>query len=194
MEHLIRIACVGDSITSGAGTSNPGRESYPAQLAALFSEKRNVKNFGVPGTTALKKGSLSFIKSWALRFARHFKPDIVIINFGVNDTKKRNWFYKKNFVKNYVELINGFRDIPSHPKIFICYPTPVFPNPYGISQTIMKDELIPLIDTVIKQTNTKLIDLNTALSDKKELFPDGIHPNAQGYTIIARTIFDAINS
>ena len=52
----IVVACVGDSITFGAGTKKPATDSYPAQLAGLLGEKFDVKNFGVSGSTLLKNG------------------------------------------------------------------------------------------------------------------------------------------
>jgi lysophospholipase L1-like esterase len=44
-------------------------------------------------------------------------------------------------------------------------------------------------------TNDKkipVIDLNDALTGYPEMFPDKIHPNAAGATLMARTIFQAI--
>ena len=39
---------------------------------------------------------------------------------------------------------------------------------------------------------TAVIDLNDALTGYPEMFPDKIHPNAAGATLMARTIFQAI--
>src|SRR4051812_3765193 len=52
----IRLACVGDSITYGAGTKNPKTDSYPAQLSRLLGDKWLVQNFGVSGATMLRNG------------------------------------------------------------------------------------------------------------------------------------------
>ena len=46
-EAQIRVACVGDSITAGYGLSDPGTQSYPAQLQALLGSGYSVGNFGV---------------------------------------------------------------------------------------------------------------------------------------------------
>ncbi|MBQ1981243.1 MAG: hypothetical protein II226_08155, partial [Alistipes sp.] len=43
----IKVACVGNSITYGAGINNNQQNSYPSQLQALLGEKYEVKNFGV---------------------------------------------------------------------------------------------------------------------------------------------------
>ena len=37
-----------------------------------------------------------------------------------------------------------------------------------------------------------MIDLYAALSDRKELFPDKVHPNAQGAALIAATVYHAL--
>ena len=45
----IKVACVGDSITAGVGTKNPGNDAYPAQLAkteAGSSSDREVSEVG----------------------------------------------------------------------------------------------------------------------------------------------------
>lgn len=48
-----RVACIGDSITFGAGTKNPRTDSYPAQLGRMLGNHFVVTNFGVSGTTML---------------------------------------------------------------------------------------------------------------------------------------------
>ena len=51
----VRVACVGDSITEGAGVRDPNKR-YPAQLGVLLGANYDVKNFGVSGTTMLDNG------------------------------------------------------------------------------------------------------------------------------------------
>ena len=53
----------------------------------------------------------------------------------------------------------------------------------------MKSAVIPVILKVAKDTNLTVIDLYQALSNKPELFPDKIHPNAAGARVMAKTIF-----
>jgi len=84
----IRIACVGDSITQGAGAGEG--KAYPSQLQELLGEKWKVGNFGVSGRTLLRKGDSSYWNERALLNAQDFKPDVVIIMLGTNDTKPQN--------------------------------------------------------------------------------------------------------
>ena len=52
----VRVTFVGDSITEGIGTSNPGVRSYPAQVQALLGDGYVVSNYGVSGCTMLRHG------------------------------------------------------------------------------------------------------------------------------------------
>ncbi|MGL4908313.1 MAG: sialate O-acetylesterase, partial [Bacteroidales bacterium] len=56
VNKLIRVACVGNSITEGFKLQNPTTESYPAQLQRMLGSKYMVKNFGKAGTTLLSRG------------------------------------------------------------------------------------------------------------------------------------------
>ena len=49
----VRVACVGNSITYGAGIANRQQNSYPAQLQYYLGADYEVRNFGVSGTTLL---------------------------------------------------------------------------------------------------------------------------------------------
>ena len=48
-----QIACVGDSITAGAGVEETGELPYPDVLQELAGEKVQVHNFGVKGRSLL---------------------------------------------------------------------------------------------------------------------------------------------
>ena len=187
----IRVACVGDSITFGYGIKDRDKLSYPAQLGKLLGNKYEVRNFGVNGHTLLSKGNAPYIKSKAYRDALAFEPQIVIIKLGTNDSKPVNWQYKNEFIPDYLALIQSFQKLKSQPQVFICKPVPVFPERWGITDKIVKQTL-PLIEQVSQKSGATIIDLYSALSHKAELFPDKVHPNEAGATIMAETIAKAI--
>ena len=56
----IKIACVGNSITYGAGMVNREKNAYPAQLQSMLGDGYEVRNFGVNGTTPLKNGDFPY--------------------------------------------------------------------------------------------------------------------------------------
>src|ERR1044072_7428681 len=86
----IRVACVGDSITWGSGVEGRESNSYPAVLQRLLGEKYEVSNFGVSGATMLKRGDKPYWEMSAFTDALAFKPNVVVIKLGTNDSKPQN--------------------------------------------------------------------------------------------------------
>ena len=188
------MACIGDSITFGAGIRDRAKNSYPVQLAGILGDKWDVRNFGVNAATLLKKGDKPYWRLKAFKDAHEFKPNIVVIKLGTNDSKPQNWKHKAEYASDYVALIKSFQELESKPRVWVCYPVPAYPGRWGITDKVMKEEVIPLIDEVAKQASVKIIDLYAALSDKKEMFPDTVHPNAAGAKVMAETISAAITA
>lgn len=56
----IKVACVGNSVTYGAGIENRESDCYPAQQQRMLGENYEVVNFGKSGATLLKKGHRSY--------------------------------------------------------------------------------------------------------------------------------------
>lgn len=122
-----------------------------------------------------------------------FNPQVVVIKLGTNDSKAVNWDKKEEFLNDYLSLIKSYQDLESKPTVYICRPVPVYGGgKWGITDEVVKNEIIPLIDSVAKKANVSLIDLYAALSGKPELFPDQVHPNAEGAKLIAEAVFSAI--
>ncbi|HZK82418.1 MAG TPA: GDSL-type esterase/lipase family protein [Humisphaera sp.] len=188
----MRVACIGDSITFGVGTRNANLESYPAQLDRMLGEKYTVRNFGVSGATLLNHGDRPYQKQAAFKAALDFKPEVVVIMLGTNDTKPQNWKFKDEFVADYKGLIAQFAELPSKPKIFLCQPVPVAgKGNYGIVESGV-DEEMPMIARIAEDVKAKLVDTHAALTGKDELIPDRVHPNAAGATLMAKAVYEAI--
>jgi lysophospholipase L1-like esterase len=190
----IRVACVGDSITYGSGLKNPATESYPAVLQTLLGPKYDVKNFGVSGATLLKKGDKPYDKQKAYKDALEFKPDILVIKLGTNDSKPQNWdTHKGDFAGDYKAMIDAFRTANPRVKVHCAFPVPVYPpGAFKIRDEIVKPEIIPQVRKVAEENKCEVIDLYAALSDKAKLFPDKVHPNAEGAALIAKAVHEAI--
>ena len=190
--ETIRIACIGDSITYGASIKNRTKDCYPDQLGRMLGEDWKVRNFGVSGATLLKKGDLPYWDQQAFKDALAYNPNVVIIKLGTNDTKPQNWKFKDQFAADYADMIDRFAELPSRPRIWICKPVPAYGERWGISETIIKNELIPLIKQTARNKFVPVIDLYEPLSGKPELFPDQIHPNAEEAHGIAKEIYAAL--
>ena len=188
----IKVACVGDSITFGAAIKDRQKNNYPAQLQGILGDRYAVTNLGVNGATMLKKGDKPYWKLKQYQAAQDLRPDIVIIKLGTNDTKPHNWKHKADYPADYIEMVETFQQLDSKPTVYVCYPAPVVGEQWGINDKAVREEVIPFIDKVAKQTKATIIDVYTPLKDKPELIPDKVHPNARGAAIIAQTVADAI--
>ena len=189
--HASKVACIGDSITYGYNITDQAHNSYPVQLEVLlqeFDSTWETKNFGVSGATLLRNGDLPYVNQTMYNDARSWKPDVVVIMLGTNDSKPYNWIYKDEFVPNYCALIDSFASLSSDPEIWICKPVPAFSTNYNIRNEVIRDEIIPLIDEIAGLREVKVIDLYTPLLDASSMFPDGIHPNAEGAGLMAKVI------
>ena len=186
----VRVACVGDSITAGVGAANG--QSYPAQLGKMLGAKWEVRNFGVSGSTLLNQGDKPYQKEKAFKAALDYKPNVVIIMLGTNDTKPQNWKFKDRFIADYKDLVEQFAKVPSKPRIFICRPVPVpGKGNYRINEPSLQEQS-PMIDKVAQQMAVGLIDMHAALKDHPEMIPDRVHPNTAGATRMANAVLKAL--
>jgi len=188
----VKVACVGDSITAGSGVK--GKENfYPAQLGKLLGDGYEVKNFGLSGATLLNAGDKPYMKTGQFTGALAMVPDVVVIMLGTNDSKPQNWGKHEGFVADYKELIAGFKKVNEKVKVYVCLPVPAYPpGAYGIRGEVIEKEELPLVTQAAKETGASLIDLHTALSGHKEMFPDGVHPNADGAGLMARAVYKGL--
>jgi len=186
---VIKVACVGNSITFGNGLKNPVKDAYPGVLQCLLGNRYEVRNFGCSGATMLQNSNNPYWKTKAYQSAKQYNPDIVLIKLGTNDSKFENKAHWKEFANDLSNMVDTFRLLPSKPKIFLCIPVPAMGNGnYGITDSVLVKVIIPQIKMVARQAKTGLIDLHEPLEKKDALFPDNIHPNKEGAVLIALAI------
>ena len=192
-QNKIRIACVGNSITYGAKIENRETNSYPAQLGAMLGDSYEVGNFGVGGTTLLRKGNSPYRKTSAYQKALNFLPDWVFIKLGTNDTKPVNRVFLNEYVQDYKDLIASFRQLPNHPRVVLLLPLPVFlTDTMAITASVVRERLLPMVRQVAYETGCEVINLYNLLIESPELLPDKIHPSAEGATSIAKRIYEYV--
>ena len=191
-QEPVRVACVGDSITFGHGVRDRTTNCYPAVLGRLLGEGYEARNFGVSGATLLKKGDKPYWKLGAFKQATEWQPNVVVIKLGTNDSKPQNWKHKAEFIADLRAMADHFAALPSKPTVWLCLPVPVYQTRWGINEATVKGEIIPIIGKVAAEKTLPTIDLHAALSGKPALFPDKIHPNAEGAALIAKAIAGAL--
>lgn len=191
----IKVACVGNSITEGMKIENPAENAYPAQLGRLLGDGYTVGNFGKSGATLLRKGHMPYNEQPQYAAALEFAPDIVLIHLGVNDTDPRNWpNHDDEFISDYIELINSFKQINPDVRIIIARLSPIGAahKRFKTGTRDWRDQINSAIDDIAAITGVELIDFAPPLVDRSNLIPDTLHPTIEGAGLLAETAAKAI--
>ena len=163
------IICFGDSLTYGTG-STPGN-SYPAQLSLLISKP--VINAGIPGDTTAT--ALSRLERDVLTRS----PRVVLITLGGNDLKNR--VPKETAFNNLKKIIET---IQQQGALVVVG---------GINIPLWGRGFGGAYEKVCSQTGAILIPhILDGIFGKRELMSDPIHPNNNGYALMAKRFHKAI--
>src|SRR5690606_33169468 len=79
-DSALKVACVGNSITEGAGLT----KTYPDVLQELLGDSYEVRNYGIGGRTLLRKGDYPYWNETKYKEVLTWTPNIVIIKLGTN--------------------------------------------------------------------------------------------------------------
>lgn len=184
-ENVVRVACVGDSITEYSG--------YTHKLQNMLGYNYSVGNFGVAGATVSMDSKIAYMKQQAFQQAMNFHPDIVLIMLGTNDANLEI-ATDRDIQPEYSQLVNAFKELDSSPQIVVVDSPPIFSTYSGYNDTYLTTNVIPSIDNVANQMNLPTVDMHSAFGNHSDYFADGIHPNNNGSTLIASTMYDAVIS
>ena len=191
----IKVSCVGNSITYGMRLDNREEESYPVQLQRMLGDRYEVGNFGKSGATLLRHGHRPYFEQEEFRQAMAFAGDIVVIHLGINDTDPRNWpHFRDDFVGDYLALVDSLRSVNPKARFLIARMTPIGSNhPRFISGTkTWHGQIQQEIETVADAAGAELIDFYEPLYRYPWMFPDAVHPDAEGAKILAKTVYQGI--
>ena len=192
-QDAIRVACIGNSITDGHGIDMATAYGYPALLQKKLGSGYWVKNFGVSGRTMLNKGDFPYMNEVAWKDALAFKPDIIVIKLGTNDSKPQNWQYGKEFKQDLEQMIKELRAVSPKARIILCTPIPAFKSSWDINESVIVNDIIPIQQKVAKKQGLQVIDLHTLFANSEDLvLPDGIHPNGKGAERMADIISEQL--
>jgi len=190
---MIKIACIGDSLTYGLLVEDREANCYPAVLNELLGDDYVVGNFGVNGHTMLKTGDQPYWNHENFKLSKLIEPDIVIIMLGSNDSKPHNFTSVDDFINTYEEMIAHYRGLTSKPRVYIATPPTVFP-PESPEMSTIRNEVVNQIAGAVRELGKKLrvsvVDVNRKTADYPEGFTaDGVHTNKDGAKLIANVIF-----
>ena len=176
---LPKIVAFGDSLTAGLGVSS--EESYPAQLEKHLQERGfhyEVVNAGVSGDTSA--GGLRRVE-WILKN----QPTVVILELGVNDGL-RGLPLEQTYA-NLRSIIDRFKNAG----VMVILAGMRIPPNYGEAYT---GEFFDMYKRLAKELSLPLIPflLEGVAAHPGLNQADGVHPTAEGYTIVAQNVFQTL--
>lgn len=174
------VVILGDSLTYGTGASSG--EDYASILAS--NTGWNVINAGVPGNTSYD-GLARLPQILEAHESGGQKIDLLIVELGGND-------FLKHVPES--ETVNNLKSILSQAKSkrinTALIAIPKF-SPVGAAFGALSDH--PLYEELAEETDTPLIqDLFSDVLAKNSLKADPIHPNAEGYRLVASQLQSAL--
>ncbi|MBL9204898.1 MAG: hypothetical protein JNN01_07420 [Opitutaceae bacterium] len=206
-EDPLRVACLGDSITHGARVK-PATESYPARLQERLGSNFVVKNFGVSGATMWHGGRPSAFAQ--LPPATEFAPHLVIVMFGVNDTRSEGvdyWDHFDEFETDARKLIDALLGLPTRPRVLLCTATahvsdlPGMTPERSASVALRSPRLLEVrakLESVARayaERGVELVDLYAVTAVRRDGFDaDGVHLNQVGYSLLADTLLPRVRA
>ena len=202
----LKIACVGNSITQGDGLANPAAQGYVALLQKMLGSNYRVMNYGLSGRTMLFSASQPYINPYIKesKFSELFtvKPDIITIELGANESRPSIWTTQAAYEADYSKFIDSLETIrittpghAAHPLILpvLCTPS-TDNNTFGISGTIIANQIIPAIRKVAKAKGDSVIDTYTPFLPLAGLIKDGVHPDSNGNKVLADIFYENLRN
>lgn len=163
------IICFGDSLTYGTGASKGG--DYPSQLSKMIS--RPVINAGVPGDTTGR--AFSRLEQDVLSRS----PDVVLITLGGNDLK--NGIAKETAFGNLKMIVESIQNQGAR-VIIGGLKFPLRDRGFGRGYKELAD-----------RTGAILIpNILEGIIGNRKLMSDPIHPNDDGYRMVAERFYKAM--
>jgi len=189
----LNIIFFGDSISYGQLIDKD--KTWVERLKRKF-ENINIINSSVCGDTT--RLALLRIHQWVLEL----KPDIVFIQFGINDSnywqtdKGLQRVSEKSFKANIEEIVVRVKHFNTK-KIFLLTNVPTLKilniNNKDIHQNIGVRKYNIIIRNIAKELNITLIDIEEVLKNKKKLetylLDDGVHLSEKGHDLYYECIY-----
>lgn len=178
----------GDSITIGDGSRDGlGYRGMLETRLARYYGTAEITNGGEEATKS---------KDGAQRIRRTFgfyKPAFTLIQYGTNDWNQCASSIPCYTIDSLRQIIGTVKTNQGLPVLATIIPANPELNPAGRNEWV--HEIDALIRTLAKEQGALLVDLEAAFLSAghlSELFSDHVHPNDQGYRIMADEFFKAL--
>ena len=178
-QSKVKVVCIGNELTYGVGAVNSEKNNYPTQLGNLLGSSYEVSK-------VMQFDAAKFSHS-------RLSPNVVIVELGKNEINLVDTTLNSSFEKNCLALIQSIKQYPTHPRIILLLPTPIFTqNSSAKYNSVLKTQLIPAIQKIAYTTGVELLDIYSLLIDRPDLSTDQIYPNSLGATVISKRVYELI--
>ena len=188
----IKVACIGGSITFGAGIVNRVENSYPAQLQSYLGNDYVVENFGISESVILSNDECPYANKSEYKASLEFNPDIVFIKLGSYESTSHKLGFYDGCKSNYQKIIDSYMDLESKPRIILVIPfrnyltdEKVIPNSY------LKEQITPIVEDLAYENDIEIFDGHSLFGSEyvNHIMPDKLHPSSVGAGIIAENLY-----
>ena len=189
------IACIGDSVTFGAGVRENRDQTWEHYLNELLGDDFQVLNYGINARTLQNEGDYPYTADKYYKISQDVKADTYLIMLGTNDAKPYNW-NEKRFENELLFFVRSYTDLPHKPRVILMTPPQCYPDPqtgivgFDIDPANIDDHIVGMVKKIGSQLKLEVIDLHEHTQNHPEWFVDGVHPNDLGNLKLAEKIIE----
>ncbi len=198
----VKVACLGDSITAGAGSAPRGGDvgytSYPSVMGRLLGEGFEVRGFGASGHTLRADGRLPYGESKAFAQALAFAPDLAVIMLGTNDSLMGG--AEGDWVERVGLLVAPLRKARPGVRVLLASPPAMKVGREGLTDArranlVERAPRLAEIAAALREAartiaDVEFVDVHSVLRGRD--VTDGVHPNAFGAERLAYRLAGAV--
>lgn len=182
MKHIVFF---GDSLTAGFGLADPNQESFPA----LIQNKINAFGYAYQVINAGQSGDTTSSALNRLHTVIEIPADVFAVALGANDMLRG--YAADSTAANLLQIISRLKTAHPDAKLVLlgmelpAWITAARANQYrNLFRSLAEEYGMPFLPFLLE-----------GVAGKREYnLPDGLHPNARGYQVIAERVWPVIHS
>lgn len=200
--HLKTVACIGDSITYGATSTDPQYLSFPANMQRILWHDYRITNYGHSGKTMRDDLQDSYMatETWQRLLADRTGYDLVLLMLGTNDSHRDpDWDAEEDsrFKRSCKTLLKAVKE--KNPNAtFVMMNCPKYFDTNGKFASPHIRELQLETAKWLNAGGFRILFYDMYSFTEKEmgasLFPDNLHPGDAGYVVMGKGVAQLVRA
>ena len=200
--HLKTVACIGDSITYGATSTDQQYLSFPANMQRILWHDYLITNYGHSGKTMRDDLQDSYMatETWQRLLADRTGYDLVLLMLGTNDSHRDpDWDAEDDsrFKRSCKTLLKAVKE--KNPNAtFVMMNCPKYFDPNGKFASPHIRELQLETAKWLNAGGFRILFYDMYSFTEKEmgasLFPDNLHPGDAGYVVMGKGVAQLVRA